>query len=94
MNDNNLFCLKNLDDLTPEQSSEIHICNSNDKKILELFCLKNELTINELMVAYFRKFNVNRKRSYFANRLFILSKKKNLIERVIGKKATYKLITQ
>lgn len=98
MNDN-LFDLNNLIDIPKEIKKDL---NSDEyaKRIIELFNIaKRPLSVDEITVGYFRKFNMSEEDSEQKTKrqlnvkLYNMSReKKPLIEAVKGKKGIYKLI--
>ena len=72
----NMFNTANLDDLPQELKNELKKknLNSGDEKILSLFSEKNELSIDEILIALYRKYKIVQKRTWVSNRLFVLSK--------------------
>lgn len=80
MGSNEIFDLKNTDDL-PKELKIIGRSNrfgENTNKILNLFYIKEELTINEIIVGFYRKYNKVIDRNFLSKTLFNLCKRKQL----------------
>lgn len=81
----------NLDDLPPELRKELRdrCLNLYDEKIASLFYEKKELSIDEVLIALYRKYQLIKKRTWVSNRFYYMSKRK-IIKKV--SKGHYKLI--
>jgi len=60
--------------------------NENDDKIKELFKRHHELTIDEIIIAMWNKYKINRKRSWYITRLHKLKKTKFIFKKPNSKK--------
>ncbi len=91
-----IFNLNNTDDLDADIVSELkksNATNRSDVMILELFDIKSQLDIDEIIVGLARKFHLKKKRGWVSNRLHALSKI-GKISRMKGKKGIYNKIEQ
>lgn len=91
--DSNIFDLENISDLGENVTSQLKVSSisKNDRKILDLFEIKNTLSIDEIIVGLARKYELSKERSWVSNRLYSLSKSRKL-EKIKGKKGIYRLI--
>lgn len=86
-----IFSLENTDSLPEEVKSQIYVnsLKKGSKMLLELFSIKSELSIDEIIVGYYRKFDLIKSRTWVSSNLYNLSKK-GMIYKVKGKKGVYK----
>jgi len=94
MNDNELFDTNNISDLGENIVSELKLSkmNSGDQQLMELFSIKPQLTIDQIIIGIFRKFGVEKKRGWVTSRLYSLVKKGKL-QKVEGINGSYELKT-
>ena len=87
-----IFSLENTNDLSKLVLGELKTdsVNKNDQKIIYLLEIKNQLNIDEILVGLFRKYDLEKKRAWVANRLYALSQA-NKIEKLKKKRGTYML---
>lgn len=87
-----IFDIKNIDDLPEDVLEEIGLSVSFTSKLVTLFKLANRpLTINELTVGFYRKFNEIKTKRQITLKLHNLSTGSNkIIAKCLGKK--WKLI--
>jgi hypothetical protein len=66
----------NLDDIPNDLKNELKKrgLNGSDEKILSIISEFTQLSIDEMLIGLFRKYNISKKRTWLANRLFVLSK--------------------
>jgi len=79
----NLWDLKNLDDLPPaiqKSITRVDRSGANTKMIMELLLLKPEWTINEVLVAVYRKFDTELKRNLVSSTLANLTASRKIIK--------------
>lgn len=90
MNEINLFDLNLTDDLPAEVKGNLKPTrlHENSLKMMELFDLKKELSIDEIIVGFYRKFKLEKSRSWLSTTLYNLSKQ-GFIHKVKGKKGVY-----
>lgn len=88
-----LFDLNNLEDLPEELGKELAYLRSrqNTKKLLSLFDIKNQLSVDEMLVGMVRKYGVKKERSWFLSTISNLKHRK-IIKQVDGKKKVYEII--
>ena len=71
MNENNIFDLSNVSDLPKNMQSEL--ANSYEMRLIVLFNLADkELNLDELQVAYFRKYGEYKKRLSITQKLYTM----------------------
>lgn len=85
-----LFDLKNVTDIPETLQLKIHNLSATTDKILKLFAIKAELSIDEILVGLYRKYKIERSRNWISATLYNL-KKRDYILKVNGKKGVYKL---
>jgi hypothetical protein len=92
----NVFDIESTEDL-PE-SCRKQIVNLNTVKtrttlVFEMFDIKEQLTVNEILVAMYRLHKISATRDYIASILCILIKK-NLVRKVSGTNIYEKIVNQ
>jgi hypothetical protein len=72
-----IFSLENRDDLSKEVINNLRLIKAHSKAIqmLELFDIKNELSVDEIIVGLFRKHRVNATREWITSTLYNLRRK-------------------
>lgn len=88
-----IFNLDDVSDIDEETKSQLKVKGKLTDKIIELFKLKNTLSLDEVMVALSRKFSLKKKRAYITNSLCILAKK-GFIKRIPGRQGVYEIYNQ
>lgn len=78
----NIFDLKNISDISTECKNNLKLLNMryNTKYLLELFDKKNPLSIDEIIVAFYRLYKVESNRIWISNTLYDLKRKKIIIK--------------
>ncbi len=90
MSDTSVFDINKTDDLPESCKKNLKLLNMRDetKKLLDLFEIKNKLSIDEILVALYRLHKIEKTRSWVSSTLYNLSRK-NLIKRIDGTKGDY-----
>lgn len=92
---NDIFNITNLSDLPEDMKKAVESRKYDEfeQKILELFHIANRpLSINEIMVALYRKYNVNKNRRQVMNKLYQMASPSNAIAEIYSiKKGVYNL---
>lgn len=85
MDNNDIFNLKNINDISASCKKNLKLNGLHDdtKKLLDLFNIKQPLSIDEMIVALYRKFKIEKTRTWVSGTLYNLSRKK-LITRLIN----------
>lgn len=88
-----VFDLRNVSDIPDEIKKELNTYSLSDR-ILELFDIaKRNLSVDEVVVAYFRKFNEVKTKKQIMSKLYSMSKTANAkIKSVSGCKGVYSKI--
>lgn len=91
MKEDKIFNLNDLSDIPAEIHDNLKIIKIHEegKKLLSLFDIKKELSLDEILVGYFRKFGKIKDRAWVSSNLYNWTRSK-LITRVPGKKGVYK----
>lgn len=101
MNDNNLFDLVNLEDLTNEDLKEEIKKRREDPFLDCIYSILNiaqklgkiELSIDEIAVATERKYNLGKNRGQYVSKIYSITKlPESKLVRIEGKSGIYKLI--
>ncbi len=89
---NNFFDLNDLSDLPGDVKKEIFLVGfqKNTVMLLSLFNIKNPLSIDEMIVGMMRKYNIKKKRNWFAATIYNLKKRK-VIRKIEGKELYEKI---
>jgi len=88
---NDFFDLDDLSDISEQVRKELNRKNSTIiGKILQLFNFKQTLTVDEILVGFYRKYGELMKRNYLQNRLYTLCKTNRITKNNLTK--TYKKI--
>lgn len=87
------FDLNNLDDLPDEVKKEVSLLGlrKDTERLLSLFDIKNQLTIDEIIVGMSRKYGMNKKRNWVSSTVYNLKRRKTIKE-IDGKKKIYEKI--
>lgn len=82
----NIFNLKEINDLPKNVSKEIKINKRHDvaRKLLSLFDIKKELSINEILVGLYRVYKIVKTRIWVSSTLYNL-KRSNIIKNITNK---------
>jgi len=93
MNERDVFDLNNIEDIPDSTKNQLRInmIREGAQNLLLLFNIKEELSIDEIIVGFSRKYKEEKTRSWVSSNLHNLSKK-NLIEKVNGKRGVYRKI--
>lgn len=91
-----LFNTERIDDLPPEMQQQVGKgrLDTFERQIIDLFEIAGRpLSIDEVMVALYRKYKVEKKRRQVLNKLYQMSSSKSgaTIETIQGKKGIYQL---
>lgn len=81
----NIFDLTNLDDLPEDCRTQLGVPlfkTNKTKKTFELFSLKNKLTVDEIIVALYRKHKIKIKRQEVQSILFNWKVKYNFLKKI------------
>lgn len=80
--------LKSNSDMPTELKEQLKTAKTNedDDKIKKLFKSHHELTIDEIIIALWNKYKINRKRSWYIARLHQLKKSKFIFKKPNSKK--------
>lgn len=73
-----IFDLNEISDLSPGCKNQLKLVKTLDELecVLDLFVLKNELTINEILVGLYRQYNLEKSRFWVSGTLQRLKRKK------------------
>lgn len=85
--DSNIFDLDNLEGVSDSIKGMLTRREKYgvNNKILSLFSMKPELTIDEVIIALYRKYKIEKKRIWYVSSLSIMAKKGMLIRISFGK---------
>lgn len=83
LNSDKLFDLKNLDDLPEDVKKEVAPLGlrKDTEMLLSLFDIKNQLSIDEIVVGLMRKHGLKKKRSWVSSTIYNL-KRRNIIKKI------------
>lgn len=86
-----IFDLKMLEDIPESFAKELRLINirKETKYLLDLFDIKNKLSIDEILVGLYRSHKIVKERSWISSTLYNLTRAK-LIKKVKGKKGIYR----
>ncbi len=89
----NIFDLDNIKDIPDDLRSQLKLKKLDDfsDKLLQLFELaERELSVDEIMISYFRKYDITKTRRQIVAKMYSLSTSGH-IERVPNKRGVYNL---
>lgn len=84
------FNLENILDIPDSVKNEMKLLNVRDdtEKLLSLFEIKNQLSIDEMIAGLYRLHNLEKKRAWISTTLYNL-RNKNVVKLVTGKKGIH-----
>jgi len=85
-----IFDLSAIDDLPKKCAEELRLINigKETKAVLDLFDIKNRLSIDEIIVGLYRLHKLEKTRTWVSSTLYNLSRKE-LVKKVEGTKGEY-----
>ena len=91
----NIFNLDKIDDLPEAYKKQLKLLNVRDdtRSLLALFDLKDNLSIDEILVGMYRLYKVEKSRVWVSSTLHNLGKK-GLIRKIDGTKGKYRKINK
>ena len=87
---NNIFDIENILDIPKSLRPKIKGLREDSKKLLSLFEIEKELSIDHILVGLARKYKMSKERSWVSTTIWNL-KKKDWLEEVENKVQTYRL---